>query len=138
MLGDDLATIKSEIQAVKEFSNSMVSMQTDMSTLKSTVKDMEHSLSTCSDDITALQEKPHLMTASTSNVDADFLFLFFLIFNISEYREYDWPFGDSMCFLSSLVTVLNMFASTFLLISISLDRCLSTWVVIWSGPNEHS
>ncbi|XP_051720163.1 C3a anaphylatoxin chemotactic receptor-like [Ctenopharyngodon idella] len=64
---------------------------------------------------------------------ADFLFSFFLIFNIiSEYREFDWPFGDFMCFLNSLVTVLSMFASTFLLTAISLDRCLSTWVVVWA------
>lgn len=42
MLGDDLSTIKSELQVVKvEFSNTMVSMQSGMSTLKSTVKDME-------------------------------------------------------------------------------------------------
>jgi len=64
---------------------------------------------------------------------ADFLFTSFLIFNIiSEYREFDWPFGNFMCFLGSVVTMLNMFASTFLLSAISLDRCLSTWVVVWS------
>ncbi len=64
---------------------------------------------------------------------ADFLFSFFLIFTIIyEYRDSDWPFGDFMCKLSSLVTVLNMFASTFLLTAISLDRCLSTWVVVWA------
>ncbi|KAI7801189.1 putative chemokine-like receptor 1-like [Triplophysa rosa] len=37
-----------------------------------------------------------------------------------------------MCKLGSLVTVLNMFASTFLLAAISVDRCLSTWVVVWA------
>ncbi|XP_026105853.1 C3a anaphylatoxin chemotactic receptor-like [Carassius auratus] len=64
---------------------------------------------------------------------ADFLFSFFLIFNIIyEYRDLDWPFGDFGCKLSSLVTVLNMFASTFLLTVISLDRCLSIWVVVWA------
>lgn len=35
----------------------MVLMQSDMLTLKSMVKDMEQSLSTCSDDIKVLQEK---------------------------------------------------------------------------------
>ncbi|XP_050986024.1 C3a anaphylatoxin chemotactic receptor-like [Labeo rohita] len=64
---------------------------------------------------------------------ADFLFSFFLIFNIIyEYRNLDWPFGDFMCMLSSLVIMLNTFASTFLLAAISLDRCLSTWVVVWA------
>ncbi|XP_016417749.1 C3a anaphylatoxin chemotactic receptor-like [Sinocyclocheilus rhinocerous] len=64
---------------------------------------------------------------------ADFLFSFFLIFNvIYEYRDLDWPFGDFGCMLSSLVTVLTMFASSFLLTVISLDRCLSTWVVVWA------
>ncbi|XP_051966389.1 chemerin-like receptor 1 [Xyrauchen texanus] len=64
---------------------------------------------------------------------ADFIFTFFLIFNIIyECRNFDWPFGDVMCKLSSLVTVLNMFSSTFLLAAISLDRCLSTWLVVWA------
>uniref|UniRef100_A0A672M2P4 G-protein coupled receptors family 1 profile domain-containing protein n=1 Tax=Sinocyclocheilus grahami TaxID=75366 RepID=A0A672M2P4_SINGR len=64
---------------------------------------------------------------------ADFLFSFFLIFNvIYEYRDLDWPFGDFGCMLSSLVSVLTMFASTFLLTVISVDRCLSTWVVVWA------
>lgn len=49
-----------------------------------------------------------------------------------KYRDLDWPFGDSGCMLSSLVAVLNMFASAFLLTVISLDRCLSTWVVVWA------
>ncbi|KAK6326592.1 C3a anaphylatoxin chemotactic receptor-like [Coregonus clupeaformis] len=64
---------------------------------------------------------------------ADFLFTSFLllyIINIS--RGYDWPFGDILCKLNSMVTVLNMFASIFLLAAISLDRCLSTWVVVWA------
>ncbi|XP_072547717.1 chemerin-like receptor 1 [Salminus brasiliensis] len=63
---------------------------------------------------------------------ADFLFTFFLIFSIVYLsRNYDWPFGDFMCKFSSFVTAINMFASIFLLTAISLDRCLSTWVVEW-------
>ncbi|XP_073674450.1 C3a anaphylatoxin chemotactic receptor-like [Garra rufa] len=64
---------------------------------------------------------------------ADFLFSCFLIFNIVyEYRDFDWPFGDFMCMFSSLVIAVIMFASPFLLTAISLDRCLSTWVVVWA------
>ncbi|XP_016128406.1 C3a anaphylatoxin chemotactic receptor-like [Sinocyclocheilus grahami] len=65
-------------------------------------------------------------------VVADFLFLSLIFTIIYKYRDSDWPFGDFICMLSSLVTVLNMFASTFLLTAISLDRCLSTWVVVWA------
>ncbi|XDV31951.1 hypothetical protein PO909_002868 [Leuciscus waleckii] len=84
--------------------------------------------------ITGLKMKSSVNTIWFLNLAAvaDFLFSFFLIFNIiHEYREFDWPFGKCMCFLSSLVTLLNMFAC-FLLTAISLDRCLSAWVVVWS------
>lgn len=64
---------------------------------------------------------------------ADFLFTsFLLLYIINMARGYDWPFGDILCKLNSMVTVLNMFASIFLLAAISLDRCLSTWVVVWA------
>lgn len=64
---------------------------------------------------------------------ADFLFTAFLIFSIiSLYQEHQWPFGLVMCKLNNLVTVVNMFASIFLLTAISLDRCLSIWVVVWA------
>ncbi|KAL0985008.1 hypothetical protein UPYG_G00151780 [Umbra pygmaea] len=64
---------------------------------------------------------------------ADFLFtslLLLYIINIS--RNYEWPFGDFLCKLNTMVTVVNMFASIFLLVAISLDRFLSTWVVVWA------
>ncbi|KAL0174906.1 hypothetical protein M9458_030874, partial [Cirrhinus mrigala] len=68
---------------------------------------------------------------------ANFLFSFFLIFNIIyEYRNLDWPFGDFICMLTSLVIMLNTFASTFLLAAISLNRCLSTWVVVWAQTKQ--
>uniref|UniRef100_A0A667ZGS2 Si:dkey-42l23.4 n=1 Tax=Myripristis murdjan TaxID=586833 RepID=A0A667ZGS2_9TELE len=64
---------------------------------------------------------------------ADFLFTAFLIFMIIYVaRGYNWPFGNIMCKLNNLVSVVNMFASIFLLVAISLDRCLSTWVVVWA------
>ncbi|KAK1786340.1 hypothetical protein P4O66_018043 [Electrophorus voltai] len=63
---------------------------------------------------------------------ADLLFTSFLVLNIvSLFNNHDWPFGFYMCKFHTLVSVLNMFTSIFLLTGISLDRCLSTWVVIW-------
>lgn len=64
---------------------------------------------------------------------ADFLFTAFLIFTIiSLSNRLEWHFGYLMCKLNSLVSVINMFASIFLLTAISLDRCLSIWVVVWA------
>lgn len=64
---------------------------------------------------------------------ADFLFITFLIFKIISFSQnHQWPFGHVMCKLDSLVTVVNMFASIFLLTAISLDRCISIWVVVWA------
>lgn len=64
---------------------------------------------------------------------ADFLFLAFLIFTIISYSQsQQWPFGRFMCKLNNFVSVVNMFASVFLLTAISLDRCVSIWVVVWA------
>ncbi|KAL2098699.1 hypothetical protein ACEWY4_005179 [Coilia grayii] len=64
---------------------------------------------------------------------ADFIYTLFLIFNIiSLPLNNKWLFGDFMCKLNSLVQVSTMFASIFLLTAISLDRCLSVFLVIWA------
>ncbi|XP_039972948.1 chemokine-like receptor 1 [Xiphias gladius] len=64
---------------------------------------------------------------------ADFLLTAFLIFSIVSFsQEYHWPFGHFMCKLNNFVSVVSMFASIFLLMTISLDRCLSIWVVVWA------
>lgn len=64
---------------------------------------------------------------------ADFIFSFFLIFNIVHLSlNFSWPFGTVLCKVSSLVQVINMFASIFLLTAISLERCLATWAVHWT------
>lgn len=64
---------------------------------------------------------------------ADFLFTAFLIFSIvTVSQEHQWYFGHFMCKLNSFVTVVSMFASIFILMAISLDRCLSIWVVVWA------
>ncbi|KAG7269046.1 hypothetical protein CRUP_003667 [Coryphaenoides rupestris] len=64
---------------------------------------------------------------------ADFLFTTFLIFIIvSVSQNYHWPFGEIMCKLKTILMVSNMFASIYFLTAISVDRCLCTWVVVWS------
>ncbi|XP_054478302.1 chemerin-like receptor 1 [Anoplopoma fimbria] len=64
---------------------------------------------------------------------ADFLFTAFLVFTIiSVSQEQQWQFGQFLCKLNSFVNIINMFASIFLLAAISLDRCLSIWVVVWA------
>lgn len=64
---------------------------------------------------------------------ADFLFTAFLLFDIVYIsRGFVWPFGDFICKLNTLVGVLNMFTSVFLLMVISLDRCLLTWLAVWA------
>uniref|UniRef100_A0A3B4FN60 G-protein coupled receptors family 1 profile domain-containing protein n=1 Tax=Pundamilia nyererei TaxID=303518 RepID=A0A3B4FN60_9CICH len=66
---------------------------------------------------------------------ADFLFTAFLIFSIiSLSQSHQWPFGQFVCKLNNFVTLVNMFASIFTLTAISLDRCLSIWLIsagIW-------
>ncbi|KAL1261091.1 hypothetical protein QQF64_008918 [Cirrhinus molitorella] len=63
---------------------------------------------------------------------ADFIFILIIILYIVNAFNKVWLFGDFMCKFVSFVTVLNMFASIFLLTAISLDRCLSTWVIVWA------
>ncbi|KAM4735262.1 uncharacterized protein FYW61_005814 [Anableps anableps] len=64
---------------------------------------------------------------------ADFLFTAFLVFTaISLSQQHHWPFGQLMCKLNNFVSLVNMFASVFFLTAISLDRCVSIWVVVWA------
>uniref|UniRef100_A0A3B4G0I9 G-protein coupled receptors family 1 profile domain-containing protein n=1 Tax=Pundamilia nyererei TaxID=303518 RepID=A0A3B4G0I9_9CICH len=64
---------------------------------------------------------------------ADFLFTAFLIFSIiSLSQSHRWPFGQFMCKLNTFVSVVNMFASIFTLMVMSLDRYLSIWMVVWA------
>ncbi|XP_033983751.1 chemokine-like receptor 1 [Trematomus bernacchii] len=68
---------------------------------------------------------------------ADFLFSTFLIFTIiSTSQGNRWMFGRVLCKLKTFVIVVNMFASIFLLTAISVDRCLSIWLVVWAQNNR--
>lgn len=64
---------------------------------------------------------------------ADFLFTTFLIFSIISVSQDDqWYLGRVMCKLNTFVIVVNLFASVFILLAISVDRCLATRVVVWA------
>ncbi|TNN51190.1 Chemokine-like receptor 1 [Liparis tanakae] len=56
---------------------------------------------------------------------SDFVFCAFLPFSIISVVMEEWVFGLFMCKFASSVMFLNMFSSIFLLVVISIDRCVS-------------
>ncbi|KAL1261092.1 hypothetical protein QQF64_008919 [Cirrhinus molitorella] len=68
---------------------------------------------------------------------ADFIFSLTLITTIIlALCKMAWHFGDVKCKFLQFMIYLNMFASIFLLMIISLDRCLCTWMVVWTRNNR--
>ena len=62
-LGANLVSIKAELLTLKtELSGNISAIQADVTGLTATVNEMEHSLSTCSDDIATLQSKVEHLT----------------------------------------------------------------------------
>lgn len=64
---------------------------------------------------------------------ADFLFTAFLPLSVAyTAMGFHWPFGRFMCKLNSTLSFLNMFASVYILVVISVDRCISVVRPIWA------
>ncbi|XP_071403089.1 chemerin-like receptor 1 [Centroberyx affinis] len=64
---------------------------------------------------------------------ADFLFTAFLPLSVTyTAMNAHWPFGKFMCKLNSTVSFLNMFASVYILVVISADRCVSVVWPVWA------
>ncbi|XP_048017097.1 C3a anaphylatoxin chemotactic receptor-like [Megalobrama amblycephala] len=68
---------------------------------------------------------------------ADFIFsLTLIIGTISHIGRMFWHLNDFKCTFLCFMIYLNSLASIFLLTTISLDRCLCTWMVVWSHNNR--
>ncbi|XP_072250623.1 chemerin-like receptor 1 [Leuresthes tenuis] len=70
---------------------------------------------------------------------ADFLFTAFLPLSITyQALDFHWPFGRFMCKMKSAVAFLNIFASVWILVVISVDRCLSVVWPVWAQNHRNT
>ncbi|XP_049435510.1 chemokine-like receptor 1 [Epinephelus fuscoguttatus] len=63
---------------------------------------------------------------------SDFVFCVFLPFSITNMVMEEWIFGVFMCKFAPSIMFLNMFSSIFLLVVISIDRCVSVMFPVWA------
>ncbi|XP_072520835.1 chemerin-like receptor 1 [Salminus brasiliensis] len=63
---------------------------------------------------------------------SDLMLCFFLPFGVIDMVKNDWAFGFFMCKFWSFFMLLNMFSSVFLLVIISVDRCVVVMFPVWA------
>lgn len=63
---------------------------------------------------------------------SDFIFCATLPFNTFYIATSNWTFGLFLCRFTSFVMFLNMFSSIFLLVIISVDRCMVVMFPVWA------
>ncbi|XP_057689712.1 chemerin-like receptor 1 [Corythoichthys intestinalis] len=64
---------------------------------------------------------------------ADFLFTAFLPLSVVYIAlKFHWPFGAFMCKLNTAVSTLNMYTSVYILMVISIDRCVAVVFPVWA------
>nr|XP_040022246.1 chemokine-like receptor 1 [Gasterosteus aculeatus aculeatus]XP_040022247.1 chemokine-like receptor 1 [Gasterosteus aculeatus aculeatus] len=69
---------------------------------------------------------------------ADFLFTVFLPLSITYTAlDFHWPFGKFMCKLNTTISFLNLYASVYILVVISVDRCVSVVWPIWAQNHRN-
>uniref|UniRef100_UPI0037E7BFC0 chemerin-like receptor 1 n=1 Tax=Semicossyphus pulcher TaxID=241346 RepID=UPI0037E7BFC0 len=64
---------------------------------------------------------------------ADFLFTASLPLSVTyKAMDFHWPFGKFMCKVNSTIGSMNIFASVYILVVISVDRCVSVVWPVWA------
>ncbi|XP_054869479.1 chemerin-like receptor 1 [Amphiprion ocellaris] len=68
----------------------------------------------------------------------DFLFTACLPLSVTSLAlDFHWPFGNFMCKLNTAVTFLNLYTSVYLLMVISMDRCVSVVWPVWAQNHRN-
>lgn len=73
-----------------------------------------------------------ITTWYTSLAISDFLFCACLPLEIFYMITSNWPFGLALCKLMSYALFLNMYSSVFLLVLVSVDRCVMIYFPVWA------